>query len=90
MYHNVHKNGKLYFDPNLRKCVKNSEYKITGWKYNRRFQYRWTYNNMEYSAEEEIITGLFNKFWEMVNAVRVCLMFSRLVMALCIRMTRAC
>jgi len=69
VYHNIMKNGKINFDPRLRKMLKNSEYKITGWKYNQRYQYRWQYPNMKIDDEKQIVQGLFTKFWDMVEAV---------------------
>jgi len=70
VYHNIHKGGRINFDPKLRKMLKNSEYKITGWKYNQRYQYRWQYPNLEIDYEKQIVSGLFNKFWDMIEAIK--------------------
>jgi len=69
VYKNIHRNGKINFDPNLRKMLKNSEFHISSWKYNGRFQYRWQYPNLEIDYEKQIVRGLFDKFWDMVNSI---------------------
>jgi len=69
IFHNVHYKGKLNYDQNLRVVSKLSEAPIKGWKYNRGYQLRWRYPNLDEKYGREKVTEIFNYFWNAIDKI---------------------
>jgi len=69
VFHDIHLDGKMAYDPKLRVIDRNSG-RPTGWKYNQGYLMRWVYPNMEISFGEAKIKELFDQFWKQIAAIK--------------------
>jgi len=77
IFHNVHYKGKVNYDQKLRVVAKLSEAPITGWKYNRGYQLRWRYPNLDEEYSRQKVAEIFNYFWNAIDKIPASASLSR-------------